>query len=69
MPIIIEKDHDGYYASCPSLQGCYTQGDTYDEALNNIRDSISLHLQDRLDRGEVISVPEFITVATLEVAA
>ena len=35
-PIIIEKDEDGYFASCPALQGCYTQGDTYEEALANI---------------------------------
>jgi hypothetical protein len=30
LPIIIERDADGFYVSCPPLQGCYTQGDTYD---------------------------------------
>lgn len=33
--VIIEKDQDGYFASCPELQGCYTQGSTYEEALEN----------------------------------
>jgi hypothetical protein len=28
-PIVIEVDSDGYYVSCPGLQGCYSQGDTY----------------------------------------
>ncbi len=28
--IIIEKDADGYFASCNELQGCYTQGETYE---------------------------------------
>lgn len=28
LPVIIEKDNDGYVASYPSLQGCYTQGET-----------------------------------------
>jgi len=37
-PVVIEKDEDGYFAYCPTLQGCYTQGDTYEEALANIRD-------------------------------
>ncbi len=46
-PVVIEKDEDGYFAYCPTLQGCYTQGDTYEEALTNIRDAIQLHLPDR----------------------
>jgi predicted RNase H-like HicB family nuclease len=28
LPVVIEKDADGYFAYCPQLQGCYTQGDT-----------------------------------------
>ena len=43
LPVIVEKDEDGYFASCPFLQGCYTQGDTYEEILENIKDAISLH--------------------------
>ena len=46
LPIIIEKDADGYFAFCPQLQGCYTQGDTYEEALAYTRDAIQLHLDD-----------------------
>lgn len=47
LPIIIERDAEGFYVSCPALQGCYSQGDTYDEALSNIKDAIRLHLEDR----------------------
>ena len=43
-PIIIEADSDGYYVSCPGLQGCYSQGDTYEEALTNIKDAIREYL-------------------------
>ena len=36
--VIIEQDEDGVYiASCPALQGCYTQGKTYEEAIKNIK--------------------------------
>jgi predicted RNase H-like HicB family nuclease len=69
MAVIIEKDRDGYYASCPALQGCYTQGDSYEEALRNIKDAIALHIQDRVARGEEITSPELVSIATLEVAA
>jgi len=31
--IVIEKDDDGYTALCPELQGCYAQGETYEEVL------------------------------------
>jgi predicted RNase H-like HicB family nuclease len=69
LPIVMEKDEDGYYVSCPSLQGCHSQGETYEEALENIRDAIRLHIEDRRDRGEEIPVPEMVSVMALEVAA
>jgi len=47
LPVVIEHDKDGYFASCPSLQGCYSQGKSYEEAMENIQDAIKLHLQDR----------------------
>ena len=43
---IIEKDKNGYYARVPALQGCYTQGDTFEETLENIKDAAKLHLDD-----------------------
>ena len=52
--VAIEKDKDGYFAFTPELQGCYSQGDTYEEALENIRDAIALHIEDRLQSGEEV---------------
>ena len=43
----LEKDEDGYVAFCDDLQGCYAQGDTYDEVIENIKDAIALHIEDR----------------------
>ena len=45
-PIIVEKDSDGYFAFCPDIQGCYTQGDTYEEVIENIKDVIKLLLEE-----------------------
>ncbi|MGA2903737.1 MAG: type II toxin-antitoxin system HicB family antitoxin [Candidatus Korobacteraceae bacterium] len=47
LPVAIESDDDGYYISCPALQGCYSQGETYEEAIANIKDAIRLHIEDR----------------------
>jgi predicted RNase H-like HicB family nuclease len=52
--VVPESDSDGFFAYCPDLQGCYTQGRTFEEAIANIRDAVRLHLEDRLARGDPI---------------
>jgi predicted RNase H-like HicB family nuclease len=66
--VVIEKDIDGYFAFCPELQGCYTQGDTYEEVFDNIKDAIHLHVEDRLERGEDIPQAESVSLTLMEVA-
>jgi predicted RNase H-like HicB family nuclease len=65
---VVERDRAGYVATCPQLQGCYTQGRTYEEVVRNIRDAIRLHLEDRLAVGEPLPVPAEVTLAVLDVA-
>jgi len=43
--VIIEKDEFGYYAYCPELKGCHTQGDSLDEILKNIKEAVKLYLE------------------------
>ena len=66
--VVIEKDADGYFAFCPELQGCYTQGDSYEEVLENIRDAIRIHIEDRRKDREDIPHTEAISLTSLEVA-
>ncbi len=68
LSVVIEKDADGYFAFCPELQGTYTQGDSYEEVLENIKDAIRLHLEDKKECGETISTVESISLTSLEVA-
>jgi predicted RNase H-like HicB family nuclease len=42
---VIELDANGYYAYCPELAGCQSQGDTFQEALANIREAAELYLE------------------------
>jgi len=66
--IVVEQDDDGVYiASCPALQGCYSQGDTYQEAIENLKDAIRLHIEARQELGEPI--PLEIAVERIEVHA
>jgi len=66
--VVIEKDADGYFAFCPELQGCYTQGDSYEEVLENSRDAIRIHIEDRREDMEDIPHTEAISLTSLEVA-
>ena len=68
--VIIEPcEEGGYFATCPCLQGCHAEGETYLEALENIQDVIKIHLESRAelgmlppDQAEVVSVLDFCTL-------
>lgn len=43
--VIIEKDQNGYFARILELEGCVSQGNTYEEALFNIKEAGELYLE------------------------
>lgn len=48
LPVFVEKDEDGFYViECPLFSGCFTQGQTLDKALKNIREVIALCLEEK----------------------
>ena len=49
--ILTESETGGLVAECPSLPGCYSQGETREEALANIREAIELSLETRAVEG------------------
>jgi predicted RNase H-like HicB family nuclease len=42
--VVLQKSEEGYSVSCPGLPGCWSQGETEEEALANIQDAISEYL-------------------------
>jgi predicted RNase H-like HicB family nuclease len=50
--IVIEKDEHGYYAYCPELEGCQSQGDSLEEVMTNIKEAIELYLE-TLSKDEI----------------
>lgn len=62
----IDRDEDGaWVAECPAIPGCISQGQSKDEALENIRDAIHECLQVRAERG----LPLTVETRQIEVAA
>ena len=53
--IYIEQDEDGVFiATCPTLPGCISQGQTRAEARQNISEAISLYLESLKHHGDPI---------------
>ncbi|HEY4476990.1 MAG TPA: type II toxin-antitoxin system HicB family antitoxin [Candidatus Paceibacterota bacterium] len=68
-PVVVEKDEKNYYFGyVPSFQGCYTQGRTLAETLENLREIIALHIEDRIAIGELIPRRKPVSLSSLEVA-
>ena len=57
--VLIESD-EGFAVSCPALRGCHSQGQTREEALENIQIAIKEWLDTEGAENEVLSVTEAI---------
>ncbi len=57
--VILYRGEDGYViAEVPSLQGVVSQGKTREEALQNIKEAASLHIEVLQERGLIIPQDE-----------
>ncbi len=61
--VILEPDLEagGFVVSCPSLPGCYSQGESCDEALKNIREAIEGYLAS-LKKRNGLTVEQFLAL-------
>lgn len=51
-------EEGGYVVTVPALPGCFTQGETYEEAVAMAREAIACHLESLAKHGEPIPVEE-----------
>jgi len=52
--VLIPEDEGGFSVLVPALPGCYTQGETREEALDMAREAIELHLESLRENGDDI---------------
>lgn len=68
--VLLEPDDTGgYVVSCPALPGCYSQGESIDEALANIREAIELCLDELRAKGEEIADPSRVLIGSVIITA
>jgi predicted RNase H-like HicB family nuclease len=65
--VIIEKDENGYYAYCPELTGCQSQGETFEETLKNIREAIELYVETLSQEERKLYLSKEIVTTAVEV--
>jgi len=68
--VLLEPDEEagGYVVSCPALVGCYSQGDTVEEALENIKEAILLCLEDMKAQNQPIPDMSRTLISSVAVA-
>ena len=52
--LLTPEDEGGFSVSVPALPGCFTQGETIDEAIEMAKEAISLYIEVLEDEGELI---------------
>jgi predicted RNase H-like HicB family nuclease len=65
--VVIEKDEYGYYAYCPELEGCQTQGDSLEETISNMKEAIELYLETMSEDEIKEALSREILTTTIEV--
>lgn len=67
--VVIEQDQNGYYAWCPELKGCQSQGNSIEETLSNIREAIELFLETLTEEERSEALSQVILTTAVEVHA
>ena len=62
--VVIEKDEDGFFVGeVPQLRGCYSQGRSLDELMDNIKEVIELCLEEE----DIQGMAEFVGIHKIEI--
>lgn len=67
--VVVDEEENGVFVvTCPSLPGCVTQGDSFDDAIKNMKEAVALHLEVMRDYGDPIPPPRPVRTFDLAVA-
>jgi antitoxin HicB len=67
--VLLPQPEGGYFVQCPTLPGCYSQGETVEESLANIKEAIELAIEDLTGEGQPVPQSGAAIVTEVTVAA
>jgi predicted RNase H-like HicB family nuclease len=67
--LIHPAEEGGYWTEVPSLPGCFSQGETTEEAIANTRDAIQSHVEALREDGQEVAAEDDLLIARVRIAA
>jgi predicted RNase H-like HicB family nuclease len=67
--VLDPAEEGGFVVAVPALPEVGTQGDTYEEAMANVREAVELVIEDRLARGQPIPADDAPQLERITIAA
>jgi len=65
--LIYQSEEGGFWAEVPALPGCYSQGETIEETMENIKEAIEAHILALKEDGEEIPIEKAFVIGRVEV--
>ena len=65
--IVHDAEEGGYWVEVPALPGCFSQGETIEQALSNIKEAIELHIEGLKEEGQEIPKDKGFVVGRINV--
>ena len=67
--IMHPAEEGGYWAEIPALPGCYSQGETLEEVMENVKEAVESHVDALKQDNQVIPVERGLMIGKVEVLA
>lgn len=67
--ILHQAEEGGYWAEVPALPGCYSQGETVEQTMRNVKEAIESHLEALREDKEEIPAEEGLVIGRVKIAA
>ena len=66
--VVHPAEEGGYWVEVPALPGCYSQGESVEEAVSTVREAIEAHLEALRQEGQGIPDDRDLVIRQVEVA-
>ena len=65
--VLHKAEEGGYWAEVPALEGCYSQGETVEETITNVKEAIEVHIEALKEDGKDLPRDEIMILSHVAV--
>ena len=65
--LVYKAEEGGYWAEVPALPGCYSQGETVEETMKNVKEAVEAHIMALKEEEEKVPIEEDFIIARVNV--